>query len=145
MSRSEPEPEHNVAVARGPRRWLFAGAGYLSLGLAAIGVVLPLLPTTPLVILAAYFFAKSSPRMHQRLLDNRIFGPLIVEWSEHGAIPRRAKMLAVSMIVAFGGLAIYLVGFVWAKVALAVLFVAVISWLLSRPTASRPDASTLAE
>lgn len=125
-------------LARGLKRWLFTGAGWLSLGLGAIGVIVPLLPTTPLVILAAYFFARSSPRLHQWLLDNRVFGPLIAEWSEHRSIPRRAKILAVSMIVIFGSMAIYLVEFIAARLALGVLFASVMTWLLTRPTSPQP-------
>ena len=121
-------------VARGVRRWLLLAGGFVSLALGAIGVVLPLLPTTPFVLLAAYFFARSSPAMHQRLLQNRVFGPLIEEWSEHRAIPRRAKLLAISMIVVFGGISIVLVEFVAAKFALGAFFVIIISWLATRPT-----------
>ncbi|NNE75401.1 MAG: YbaN family protein [Acidimicrobiales bacterium] len=108
--------------------------GTLFLGLGSIGIFVPLLPTTPLVILAAACFARSSPRMDQRLLDNRVFGPLIVDWNEHRAIPMRAKVLAVTMITVFGGLAIVLVDPAWAKLALGALFLSVIAWLLTRPS-----------
>lgn len=127
------ETEGGAAPGR-LRRGTLIGVGFLSLLLGALGVVLPLLPTTPFVILAAACFSRSSPRLHRRLLDNRVFGPLIVEWSEHRRIPRRAKILAVSMIVVSGGLAIVLVGSLWARVALVVLFVAVIGWLVTRPS-----------
>ncbi|MEM8742615.1 MAG: YbaN family protein [Pseudomonadota bacterium] len=76
--------------------------GLLSLGLGALGVVLPLLPTVPFMLLAAFCFARSSPRFHDWLLAHRTFGPQIVAWRDHGAIPRRAKWIAtMSIAVAF--------------------------------------------
>jgi uncharacterized membrane protein YbaN (DUF454 family) len=73
--------------------WLIIGI--LSLGLGALGVLLPLLPTTPLVLLAAFAFARSSDRLHQWLLDHHLFGTLIDNWRRYGAISRRAKAVSV--------------------------------------------------
>jgi uncharacterized membrane protein YbaN (DUF454 family) len=64
-------------------------------GLAAVGVVVPGLPTTPLLLLAAACFARSSPRLHARLLANPVFGPLIREWQETRTVPVRAKVIAI--------------------------------------------------
>lgn len=76
--------------------------GLLSLGCALLGVVLPLLPTTPFLIAAAYCFARSSKRLHDWLLDHRYFGPMIEHWRTHGAIARPAKISAgVALIAAF--------------------------------------------
>lgn len=77
--------------------WLIVGG--LALVLGVIGVVLPLLPTTPFVLLAAFAFAKSSPRLRRWLEENRVFGPIITEWEAHGAIARRYKVLACSLMV----------------------------------------------
>ncbi len=80
--------------------WLMAGLA--ALALAALGVALPLLPTTPFVLVAAFAFARSSERMHAWLLRHRIFGPIIANWREHGAVDRRAKVAsAVSMAAIF--------------------------------------------
>lgn len=76
------------------RRILWVAGGLVSLGLAAAGVVLPLLPTTPFLLLAAFFFARSSPRLHDWLLTHRQFGHVIEAWRRERAIPRRAKRLA---------------------------------------------------
>jgi uncharacterized protein len=73
--------------------WILLGCTSLALGIA--GVVLPLLPTTPFVLLAAWAFANGSPRLHAWLLANRTFGPMIANWQRHGAIAPRAKLLAV--------------------------------------------------
>lgn len=83
-------------------RVLWLSAGLAALLLAALGVALPLLPTTPFVLVAAFAFARSSDRMHDWLLRHRIFGPIIVNWREHGAVDRRAKVAsAVSMAAIF--------------------------------------------
>lgn len=78
--------------------WLVIGCLALSLG--AIGVVLPLLPTTPFVLVAAFAFAKSSKRLHDWLLSHRIFGQLIDDWQRYGAISRSAKIAGVLSILA---------------------------------------------
>ena len=78
--------------------WFTLGVSALVLG--ALGVILPILPTTPFVILAAFAFGKSSPRLQAWLVGTRLFGPLIREWEENGAIPRRIKVLACSMMAA---------------------------------------------
>ena len=67
-------------------RILYLAAGFASLGLAAIGAILPVLPTTVFVILAAYCFARSSPAFEARLLNHSLFGPHILAWRERGAI-----------------------------------------------------------
>ncbi|MDO6589332.1 DUF454 domain-containing protein [Loktanella sp. D2R18] len=81
-------------------RGLWLLLGWAALGLGAIGVVLPVLPTTPFVILAAFGFSKGSPRMHRYLEDHRIFGPIIADWRENGAIAPRYKAIAVVMMSA---------------------------------------------
>lgn len=76
--------------------------GVLSLGLAGLGAVLPLLPTTCFLLLAAYAFARSSERLHARLLAHPLIGPTIRDWRSNGAIRTPAKCWAVlSMVVAF--------------------------------------------
>ena len=61
--------------------------------------MLPLLPTTVFVLLAASCFAKSSPRLYQKLLDNKCFGPIIRDWNEHRSIPLKAKRIALTSMV----------------------------------------------
>lgn len=69
--------------------------GLFFVGLAILGVVLPVLPTTPFLLVAAGCFAKSSPRLHQKLLDNKTFGPLINDWQKYKTIPKKAKRMAL--------------------------------------------------
>jgi uncharacterized membrane protein YbaN (DUF454 family) len=73
--------------------WLIVGLA--SLVLAALGVALPLMPTTPFVILAAFCFARSSPALHDRLLDSRTFGKAVGDWRTHRAISRKGKTASV--------------------------------------------------
>ena len=68
------------------KRHFYLVAGWLSLGLGAIGAVLPLLPTVPFVILAAFCFARSSPRLEAWLVGHPVFGPHIAAWRDYGAI-----------------------------------------------------------
>lgn len=86
-------------MLRGGQRILFLILGFLSLFLGVIGIFLPLLPTTPFALLAAYFFSKSSHKIHRWLLDQKTLGPLIRDWESHGIIRLKAKWLATVMIV----------------------------------------------
>jgi uncharacterized protein len=72
--------------------WL---AGSLALALAVLGVVLPGLPTTPFVLLAAACYARASPRLHQWMLNHRWIGPLLRDWERHRSLTRRTKAVAV--------------------------------------------------
>jgi uncharacterized membrane protein YbaN (DUF454 family) len=82
------------------RRIALIVVGFVSLGLAGLGIFLPLLPTTPLVLVAAFAFANSSEKLHQWLLDHNVFGPLIDNWRRHRAISRSAKILSVVSMIA---------------------------------------------
>lgn len=82
------------------RRAVWLGIGFVALGLGILGVALPVLPTTPFVILAAFAFGKGSPRLRQWLVDHHIFGELILDWERYGAISRRAKIIACTMMAA---------------------------------------------
>ena len=82
-------------------RLLWLAFGGVCVGLAIAGAALPLLPTTPFLLLAVFAFARSSQRLHDWLVDHRHFGPMIRNWREHGGIDRRFKLLAVAaMLVA---------------------------------------------
>lgn len=85
---------------------LYKSLGFLFLGLGAIGVFLPLLPTTPFLLVSAACFARSSDRWHQWLLSNKIFGPMIKDWQERKCIARSTKTIAISLVVLFGGYSI---------------------------------------
>ena len=115
--------------------WLLIGLTSLALGIA--GVVLPLLPTTPFVLLSAYCFARSSPRLHDWLLAHRLFGPLIRNWQHHGAITPRAKMLALLSMAAVFGIS-FLIGAPERVIIIqAVILPATCLFILTRPGGPR--------
>jgi len=85
------------------KNWLLNIAGSSALALGVIGIFLPLVPTTPFLLLAAACFVRSSPRMYRWLLDHPWYGPYIHSYREFGAIPRRAKVLGLIVLwVALG-------------------------------------------
>ena len=118
----------------GARRIALIVIGLVSLALGAIGIVVPLLPTTPLVLLAAFAFANSSETLHQWLLDHNLFGPLIDNWHRHRAISRPAKaMAALSMIAIL--LISWLMDVAMPIIAIqAVVLAGVAAFILTRPS-----------
>jgi len=90
---------------REPRARLRAGAvlwtalGALFVALGAAGVVLPLVPTTPFLLLAGTCFLRGSPRLHRKLHESRVFGPYLVQWEVEHTIPPRAKVKALFLVV----------------------------------------------
>jgi uncharacterized membrane protein YbaN (DUF454 family) len=120
----------SVTVARS----LWVSLGCASLVCAAVGVALPLVPTTPFLLLSAYAFAKGSPRLHDWLTRHPRFGPPIEDWRRHGSISRGAKSIGIAAMVA--ALAVtWLFGFPTGVVLIqAIVLVAVAAFLLTRPT-----------
>lgn len=78
---------------------IYLAVGLLCLLLGFIGIFLPLLPTTPFVLLAAFCFSRSSERLHQKLLSHKVFGPIIDEWEQHGVIPLKVKCFSSTMML----------------------------------------------
>lgn len=125
-----------------PIRALFVVLGTVFLGLGAIGLVLPVLPTTPFVLLAAACYLRASERLHGWLVHSRTFGPTIVAWQEHGAIPPRAKAIAIALITLTFGLSIAIaVEPPWMRLGLAAVGVVLVVWLARRPSPPEGVAS----
>ena len=101
---------------------MYVALGFFFIGLASLGVFLPVLPTTPFLIVAAACFAKSSKKWHQWLLDNRAFGPSIRNWAEHRCMSRKSKTLALSVMFVSGGYsAVYGVDQIYLKITTVAL------------------------
>jgi hypothetical protein len=111
--------------------WLIVG--FLALALGALGIALPLLPTTPFILVAAFAFAQSSDKLHQWLLDHNVFGPLIDNWQRHGAISRRAKVASVVSMAAVLGISVAMAAPPVVIVVQLVVLGAVALFILSRP------------
>jgi len=73
-------------------RWLLVGVGVVSVGLGTLGIFVPLLPTTPFLLLAAACFVRSSGRLHHWLMNHRVYGPVIRGYREHRALPASSKV-----------------------------------------------------
>ena len=115
-------------------RAIYLVAGLVSLLLGTIGLFVPLLPTVPFVILAAYCFARSSVRLEQWLVGHRTFGPHILAWRSRGAISRSGKRAAAAAFAISAAAGLALLAMPWALVPAAAALIGG-SWVLSRPTA----------
>ncbi len=116
----------------------------LSVGAGFAGVFLPLVPTTPFLLLAAFFFSKSSERLHNWLLDHRLFGKLIRDWREHGAIAPRAKLLSIVLIVPLYSYTIFFHDFhIAIKLVLGALAIWSTVFILTRPGGPRESKGSL--
>lgn len=120
-------------------RWLLIAAGIVATALGIVGAFLPVLPTTPFLLVAAACFARASPKLDRMLTGSKTFGPTIVEWRTHRAIPWRTKLVAVGLMSAMIAVsAIWFVDPVWAKVLLVAVGVATGTWLWRIPSRDRP-------
>jgi uncharacterized protein len=125
----------SVKQLRGPARWAMLALGWAALALAALGAVLPLLPTTPFVLVAAWAFGRSNERLRRWLYDSRWFGPLLRNWEQYGAIPRWAKALAVgAMAATFTGMVTGQVVQDWVLALVGISLAAVSVWIVTRPS-----------
>jgi uncharacterized membrane protein YbaN (DUF454 family) len=116
------------------RAYAYRAVGIIAVALAAVGAVLPLMPTTVFLLIALWAFARGSPAWADRLRAHRRFGPYIRDWEERGAIPRKAKATAVVMMaVSWAGLAVAGQGPLVLGVVGGAL-VAVASFILTRPS-----------
>jgi len=122
------------------QRILLLTLGWLAIILGALGIVLPLLPTTPFVLLAAWCFARSSPRFHHWLLWRSPFGRYLRHWQRHRAMPPVAKGRAMALTLATFCLSIWLVKILWVRLFLGVMlcFLLLMMWRIP-VVAESPD------
>ena len=118
-------------------RHLWTLGGFLSFGLGAIGVFLPLLPTVPFMLLAAFCFARGSESFHRWLVHHPRFGPAIRDWRAHGAISRQAKRAAVLAVALTFGLPVLLGVPARALALQAAVLACVLLFILTRPDGPR--------
>lgn len=112
--------------------------GHLTLVLGIVGAFLPVLPTTPFLLLAAYFYSKSNTKLHNWILNHKYFGESITQWHEHGVISKKAKALAAIMLILVMGLRIpSLDVHLIIKVVANSILLGVLLFVLSRPSKAK--------
>ncbi len=122
-------------------RGLLLALGCLSVALGVVGVFLPVLPTTPFLLLAAACFARSSPRFYRWLVEHPRLGPWIGPYLKGQGIPMKAKVWAIVSLWVSIGVSCWLVPLLWARVLMVVSAVAVTVYLLTRKTSTVTRAS----
>ena len=121
-------------------RLAFGALGTLFLLLGIVGIFMPILPTTPFLLLATACYARSSRSFYNWLMNHPALGPLIVEWRTYRSIPWRIKLVAVAtMTLTFGSSIIFFIRDGWLQLALAFFGVMIVIWLYRIPSRDRPD------
>ena len=128
-----PPPPPSVRAATGPVRWLYLLLAFASLALGIVGLFLPVLPTVPFVLLAAWAAARSSPRLLHWLENHPRFGPPITDWRRGGVVRRKAKWLATALMSASAVSMLLFVGPRWFVLAAIGVMAVVLAWLWRRP------------
>ena len=118
-------------------RWAWLLLAYVSLGTGIIGIFVPGLPTTVFILLAAYAASRGSTRLHQRLLQDPRFGPMIRDWQVHGAVSRRAKRWALAMMTLSAILMLWAMPDRWMALPGIAVMAVVAAWLWRRPEPPR--------
>jgi uncharacterized membrane protein YbaN (DUF454 family) len=134
---TRPHPaEHGSPVVRA----IFFGVGAIAFIAGVLGIFLPLLPATPLFILAAACFARAYRPFHEWMLAHRVIGPMLREWHEHRSIPHRTKVIAIVTMLASFGTSIWLVVQPpWLQAVLAVFALGLAVWMYRIPSRDRPQ------
>lgn len=112
--------------------------GWLAIVLGTLGIVLPILPTTPFMLLAAWCFARSSPRFHHWLLWRSPFGRYIRHWQQHRAMPPGTKGRAMVVTVATFCLSIWMVKLLWVRIMLGIMLCILLLFLARIPVVAEP-------
>lgn len=113
------------------KRLIFRMLGFLAVALGAVGAVLPIMPTVPFLLLAVYFFARSSPELEQKILDHPHWGPQVRDWRERRAISRKSKTIAILAMTVGAVFTWYTLGAPYYYISLAILVIAG-SWIATR-------------
>ncbi|MBX7459288.1 YbaN family protein [Qipengyuania sp. 1NDH17] len=112
-------------------RLLYRVLGYIAVALGAIGAFLPIMPTVPFLLLAVYFFARSSPELEQKILDHPHWGPQVKDWRERRAISRSSKTMAIGAMTVGAVVTWYTLGDPWYYFSIAILVIAG-GWIATR-------------
>ncbi|MES2949143.1 MAG: YbaN family protein [Pseudomonadota bacterium] len=119
-------------------QWFLRALAVFSLALGFLGIFLPVLPTTPFILLAAWAAARSSPRMLAWLEQHRLFGKMLRDWRQGGVVSRKAKWGATSAMSASAVLLLLTVSKLWAVGCALACMATVLVWLWRRPERAIP-------
>lgn len=121
------------------RRWrpFYLVLGYVCIGLAMAGAVLPVLPTTPFLLVALWAYFRSHPEKAQQLLDHPRWGPMLRDWHEQGAIPKRAKILAVSVMALSWLIVFFTATTPWVPIVVGLILCCTATFVATRPAPKR--------
>lgn len=122
---------------------VWTACGHFAVALGVIGVALPIMPTAPFLILAAYCYSKGSPRFEAWLLNHRYFGPIVCDWREQRAIDPRAKLLSCIMLIS----SMLMTGLIfpfarWLKAIIILIMIGALSFILTRRSPTPGQVST---
>lgn len=116
-------------------RYLFLVLGIFFLGLAFVGIAIPLIPTVGPVLLAAYFFSKSSERFDQWLVENKLFGAIVRDWRAGLGFTIRAKSIAIgAIILTFTISVVFVIDITVIRVGLVAFAIALVAYIAQLPT-----------
>ncbi|HGJ5898373.1 DUF454 family protein [Arsenophonus apicola] len=115
------------------QRVLLIIMGWISIVLATFGLLLPLLPTTPFLLLAAWCFSRSSPRFHHWLLYNSWFGKYIRHWQQHSALPKGVKIKLIIIILFTFVFSLWLVTSWWIRGGLLIILALLLGYISRLP------------
>ncbi len=124
-------------MAIAPVRWVYLALGWTFFGLGVAGIILPVVPATPFMLLALGSFSRSSPRLEAWLLQHRMFGAGLRDWKEHRVIPLRGKLVAWGSMLASLAYMIFWRQPAWWIIALAAALMGYGAWFVAR-CPSRP-------
>ena len=116
------------------KNYIYIFLGLLFLLLGFIGLLLPIVPTTPFILVSVWFFARSSKKLEDWLINHKVFGKSIRDWKEKGAISKNAKLSAIPLIIFSFSATIYFNEIFYLDLILAVLGISILIFINTRPS-----------
>ena len=112
-------------------KYLMIGLGSICLALGTIGILIPVLPTTPFLLLASFFYLRSSEKLHQWMIHHKVFGPYLYNYLTHRVVPARAKVIALVTLWASLSFAMTLIPLIAVRIGVGAIGLAVTIYILS--------------
>ena len=128
-----PTTQVSPTPLNAPVRFLLQAVAVVCVIFALVGIVIPVLPTVPFLLVAAWAASRSSPRLDAWLHDHPRFGHLLRDWRDGGVVPRRAKWLATAMMAVSAGFLVAMVRPAWVAAVAVTVLACVLAWLWRRP------------